>query len=120
LSSRRHRGSLLRLAQAAIPLRQTSEWSPSRSSFLFFYEFFLKETKISSRPKGAMKPGRARALAAAFAAVLLATPLGSSADIGDSGFDSLQKHPNMPPDYVPDVFATAETNHLQYYQVRTW
>eukprot|EP00802_Teleaulax_amphioxeia_P017152 Tamp_17297.p1 GENE.Tamp_17297~~Tamp_17297.p1 ORF type:complete len:429 (+),score=71.01 Tamp_17297:120-1289(+) len=22
----------------------------------------------------------------------------------------------MPPDYVPDVFATAETNHLQYYQ----
>jgi len=36
-------------------------------------------------------------------------------DAGES-FDPMQRNPNMPPDYVPDVFATAETNHLQYYQ----
>ena len=53
--------------------------------------------------------------AVALVVAVLATPLG--ADDGESGFDPVQKYPNMPPDYVPDVFATAETNHLRYYQV---
>ena len=58
----------------------------------------------------------ARAIAAvALVVAVLTTPLG--ADDGESGFDPVQMYPDMPRDYVPDVFATAETNHLRYYQV---
>ena len=34
----------------------------------------------------------------------------------DIEFDPLQSYPNMPAGYLPEAFASPETNHLQYYQ----
>jgi len=36
--------------------------------------------------------------------------------VDDIEFDPLQAYPNMPAGYLPEAFASPETNHLQYYQ----